>query len=104
MVYLLHFERPYRHARHYLGFTDDLDRRLAQHRSGNGARLLEVIAEAGIGWVLARTWPDGERELERAIKRAGHTPRLCPLCNPEGAWARRRGGGGTDSVLPGRLG
>jgi predicted GIY-YIG superfamily endonuclease len=91
VVYLLHFERPYKHARHYVGYTDDLDRRLAEHRSGSGARLLAVIAEAGIGWTLARTWPGG-RDLERAIKRAGHTPRLCPICNPGGAWSRRAGG------------
>lgn len=89
MVYLIHFERAYRHACHYVGYTEDLDARLAAHRAGNGARLLKVIAEAGIGWELARTWPAGDRELERAIKRAGHTPRLCPICNPSGAMNRR---------------
>jgi hypothetical protein len=30
-VYLLHFDRPYRHARHYLGWAEDLDNRLAEH-------------------------------------------------------------------------
>lgn len=24
MVYLLHFSQPYKHARHYLGYADDL--------------------------------------------------------------------------------
>ncbi|MBB5085041.1 putative GIY-YIG superfamily endonuclease [Nonomuraea endophytica] len=28
-VYLLHFAQPYRHARHYLGWTTDLQARLA---------------------------------------------------------------------------
>jgi len=28
VIYLLHFQRSYRHARHYLGYTDDLDARL----------------------------------------------------------------------------
>jgi predicted GIY-YIG superfamily endonuclease len=55
-VYLLHFERPYRHARHYLGSAEDLEARLALHRAGREARLLEVIAGAGIGFVVARTW------------------------------------------------
>jgi hypothetical protein len=29
IVYLLHFHRSYRHARHYIGFTQNLDQRLA---------------------------------------------------------------------------
>jgi len=33
MVYLLHFERPYRHARHYTGSTDDLTPRWAPSRA-----------------------------------------------------------------------
>ncbi|MBN1886459.1 MAG: hypothetical protein JW850_00650 [Thermoflexales bacterium] len=81
MVYLLHFNKPYRHARHYLGSADNLDARLARHASGNGARLVEVVSQAGITWQLARTWQGG-RELERALKRRKNTPTLCPLCNP----------------------
>jgi site-specific DNA-cytosine methylase len=30
-VYLLHFDRPYKHARHYLGWAESLDARLAVH-------------------------------------------------------------------------
>src|SRR5262245_37279343 len=56
-VYLLHFERPYRHAKHYTGFAVDLDRRLDAHLCGRGARLMAVIAAAGISWRLARVWP-----------------------------------------------
>ncbi|MBA2243651.1 MAG: GIY-YIG nuclease family protein [Gemmatimonadetes bacterium] len=79
MVYLLHFAQPYRHARHYLGSTDNLERRLQEHRSGAGARLLEVITEAGIDFTLARTWSGG-RALERQLKNRKEAPRLCPLC------------------------
>jgi predicted GIY-YIG superfamily endonuclease len=32
VVYLLHFHVPYKHARHYLGSTDDLTKRLNQHK------------------------------------------------------------------------
>jgi predicted GIY-YIG superfamily endonuclease len=78
-VYLLHFDRPYRHARHYTGWTSDLDHRLAEHAAGRGARLLAVIHAAGIGWQLARTWP-GTRTAERALKRQGGASRRCPLC------------------------
>lgn len=83
MVYLLHFNQPFSHARHYLGSADNLEARLARHASGDGARLMEVIAEAGITWQLARTW-EGGHELERHK----NAPRLCPLCNPT---ALRRG-------------
>lgn len=78
-VYLLHFDRPYRHARHYRGWTTDLDARLAEHAAGRGARLVAVIAAAGIGFTLARTWP-GTRSRERQLKRQGGAARNCPLC------------------------
>ena len=87
-VYLLHFERPYKHARHYLGFAEDLERRLELHRAGRGARLVEVVVAAGIGFQLVRTW-EGDRTLERVLKNRHNAPaRLCPLCRAE-----RRGDG-----------
>jgi predicted GIY-YIG superfamily endonuclease len=79
-VYLLCFDRPYHHARHYLGFAENLEARLAAHRKGTGARLVQVIAQAGIGWRLVRTWPGGNRALERRLKNQKHGPRLCPIC------------------------
>jgi predicted GIY-YIG superfamily endonuclease len=82
MVYLLHFNQPYKHARHYLGSADDLDARLERHRAGNGARLIEVITQAGIGFTLARTWEGGRKE-ERKLKDQHNSPRLCPICNPK---------------------
>lgn len=78
-VYLIHFDRPYRHARHYCGWAGDLPARLALHAAGRGARLMAVIAAAGIGWRLARTWSGG-RTLERRIKDQGGLARHCPLC------------------------
>jgi predicted GIY-YIG superfamily endonuclease len=78
-VYLLHFDRPYRHARHYCGWTANLPARLAEHTAGRGARLLAVITDAGIGWQLARTWT-GTRGRERQIKRQGGLSQCCPTC------------------------
>jgi predicted GIY-YIG superfamily endonuclease len=80
-VYLLHFDTRYKHAGHYVGFTFDLESRVADHLAGRGARLMEVIVDAGIGARLARTW-SGSRRLERRIKNGKATPRLCPVCNP----------------------
>jgi predicted GIY-YIG superfamily endonuclease len=89
-VYLLHFDRPYRHARHYTGMTDDLDTRLAAHRAGRGARLVEVITAAGIGFELARVWPGEGRAKERRLKVSGAASRYCPVCKSTAG----AGGGG----------
>jgi predicted GIY-YIG superfamily endonuclease len=78
-IYLLHFDRPYLHARHYTGYTTDLPARLAAHQNGTGAHLLAVVHAKGIGWTLARTWA-GTRGRERALKRQGGASRRCPLC------------------------
>lgn len=79
MVYLLHFSSPYKHARHYLGYTEDLQARMSRHLSGNGARLVEVVCSAGIVPVLVRVW-DGDRSLERKLKCRKNSPCLCPIC------------------------
>ena len=79
VVYLLHFDRPYRHAGHYTGWTTSLLDRLEAHADGRGARLMAVITAAGIGFTLARTWP-GSRTKERALKRQGGASRRCPIC------------------------
>lgn len=80
-VYLLHFDAPYKHARHYLGWAaaGHLDSRIAAHRAGHGARLMAVVKAAGIGFTLARTWP-GTRARERQLKTRGGASRACPLC------------------------
>jgi predicted GIY-YIG superfamily endonuclease len=81
-VYLLHFSEPYKHAKHYIGFARDLSARLESHANGTGARLLEVISEAGLTFSLARTW-QGSRKSERQLKNRKEAPALCPVCNPQ---------------------
>jgi len=86
LVYLLHFDRPIGDtsnprgfAGHYTGWTLDLPARLQAHATGRGARLMEVVGEAGIGWQLARIWP-GTRTRERSLKGSGGAARRCPIC------------------------
>lgn len=86
-VYLLHFERPYKHAAHYLGWTRDLEGRLAEHRAGRGSRLMAVVMAAGIGFELARTWA-GDRKRERQLKKQGGASGCCPICRAEAAHRR----------------
>lgn len=83
MIYLLHFEPPYKHARHYIGFTEDedLDSRLNRHMKGQGSRLVKVAIAAGCDVLLARFWPAGTRTEERKLKNQKNAPRLCPKCN-----------------------
>ena len=88
-VYLLHFDTPYRHARHYLGYTVNVDQRLAMHAAGRGARLLEVLKSEGITFTVA--WVRvGDRALERRLKDRHESPRLCPICA-----AKAKNGGST---------
>jgi hypothetical protein len=86
VIYLLLFDRPIGDlsnprgfASHYTGWTLDLPARLAAHAAGRGARLMEVVGEAGIGWQLARVWP-GTRTRERSLKGSGGAARRCPIC------------------------
>jgi predicted GIY-YIG superfamily endonuclease len=82
-VYLFHFDQRYEHAGHYTGWAEDLDHRVAEHLAGRGARLIEVISQAGIGFRLARTWPGVTRARERQLKRQGGASRYCPICQDE---------------------
>lgn len=82
VLYILHFDRPYYHARHYLGSTGDLKKRVSHHMygHGSGAALTDAIRRAGIGFVVADAWPgnqDREYQLKNHYK---NTPRLCPIC------------------------
>lgn len=91
MLYLLHATHPVggtgsNSARHYLGFCqpEHLNQRLAQHRSGRGAKLtIAYMKEPGQVLLLARVWPVGTRELETQLKHNGHLAHLCPICRPE---------------------
>jgi hypothetical protein len=92
LVYLLHFDEVYEPypgaaprdcARHYTGRVRGgpraLARRLAEHGTVHGSRLMLAVRRAGITWQLARTWPGGA-ERERQLKRQGGASRRCPLC------------------------
>jgi hypothetical protein len=78
IVYLYHLDPPYKHAGHYMGSTDDLDRRDAEHGGPHGARLLQVQKQAGGTWHLVRTWKGG-RQKETELK-SNNGKRYCPEC------------------------
>lgn len=83
MVYLIHFEQPYHHARHYIGFTDGdetLEQRIDRHRRGDGAKLLRAVSQAGIEFKVVRVWEHGDRTMERRLKSRKKAWRYCPVC------------------------
>lgn len=85
MIYLIHFDKPLAHARHYIGMVashEHLERRMHQHRTGRGAKLLDACNRAGIPYRVVRTM-NGGRLRERRLKNRKNGPKLCPICNPD---------------------
>jgi putative endonuclease len=85
IVYLLHFDSPISQlhtSQHYIGSCVDLDKRIAEHRSGMGARFCAVAKERNIGFTVARTW-QADRAFERQLKRRKCARRMCPICKEE---------------------
>jgi predicted GIY-YIG superfamily endonuclease len=91
VVYLYHFDKRYRHAGHYLGWSENFDARNERHHSNSGARLLAVISAAGIGYELTRTWEGVTRAEERRLKRRGGSARHCPHSDCKENRRRQRG-------------
>ncbi len=83
IVYLIHLSRPYRHARHYLGWTSDLEQRLREHRAGRGSPLIAAAIAAGIDLELAATWPGSRHDERRRHRQKNSRARLCPICRAE---------------------
>lgn len=85
-MYLLHFSGPYKHAKHYLGWAVDPVPRAVDHWNGRGARLVRIVRDAGLTFMIARTWPGVTKQFERDKKVRGLS-RLCPVCAGKLAYA-----------------
>jgi len=106
-VYLVCFETPIGDsanpkgsASHYLGWAEDVEPRMAEHRAGRGARILAACVEQGIAFGVVRTWADVDRNFERRLKRQHNAWRHCPRC---GSRRTRAGPAQTDPVPAGRV-
>ena len=75
--YLIHLDQPYFHAGHYVGYSDDIARRVETHRKGQGSPLLAAALMAGIDFRVVRIWPGADRHFERQLHNR-HGSRLCP--------------------------
>jgi hypothetical protein len=75
------------YAGHYWGWTDDLTRRINQHRNPRwrgAGRLVQVALEAGLTFELAWLEYPATRGRERRLKNQGSAYRRCPLCRGTG--------------------
>jgi hypothetical protein len=75
------------YAGHYWGWTDDLVRRINQHRNPRwrgAGRLVQVALEAGLTFELAWLEYPATRGRERRLKNQGSAYRRCPLCRGTG--------------------
>jgi hypothetical protein len=87
-VYLLHFERRYEHAQHYIGWSAWLSYRLRYHLAGRGAALLRAVCGAGIEVIVARVWAGADRNFERRLHSRRDAAKLCPVCSGRAAHRR----------------
>lgn len=85
-VYIVCLDQPignldsrYGQAKHYLGWTIDLARRITLHISGRGAPIVRAAVQRGIGFAVFafHGCPNDERRLKQKYKK---TPCLCPRC------------------------
>jgi len=85
-LYLLHLEPRYRHAGHYLGWSTDVGRRLAEHLAGGASSspLIRAQLAAGGRVELVRVWVDADRTAERRMKNQHNLARFCPTCRAAG--------------------
>lgn len=82
IVYLIHFDKPYKHANHYIGFVEeDLCRRLQEHLDNYGSKLLKAVNNANIQWEVVRVWEGVDRNFERKLKKRKNSKQMCPVCN-----------------------
>lgn len=83
-VYLLHFDSGVGNAKHYLGWSVNIGRRLLLHQQGKSrVALTREAAKRGIEMQVVRVWEQESRETERRLKNFKNSARMCPVCNPE---------------------
>ena len=81
-VYLLHFASPVNGKRHYVGFTQNLVKRLHDHSGGIlGCELTNTAVKNGIPVLLGKTWTGVAPEYEQKLKAEKNLKRHCSACN-----------------------
>jgi predicted GIY-YIG superfamily endonuclease len=106
-VYFILLDQPIGNDNHraqtYIGYAHDGDwqRRLGEHRSGKGSKMLAYAASVGINFdVVAVT--HGDRKLERGLKNQGHGAKMIArICAGRGpAHVTYTGRNGKKEIIP----
>lgn len=84
-VYVIHFDKPYKHAKHYTGIALDVEKRMKQYSKGQGSRLMKVLKEHNIGFkykviVEYGTYSEAHAEEKRLKTKVKKPQRYCPIC------------------------
>lgn len=81
-VYLLCFDTPYKHSKHYCGWGKNVHTRVdAQlQNKRTAAKFVKVVHRAGIKIHLARLWTGADRKFERKLKDSHNLKHYCPRC------------------------
>ena len=80
IVYILHLERPFGHARHYIGYTKSwmhFLNRMEEHYMGRRSIFMSHVRDAGIGFSISRVYYDATRDFERYLKNMNSTGLYC---------------------------
>jgi hypothetical protein len=84
-LYIFHFNEPLGNltnpraqARHYCGFAEDLDARIAKQLAGKGAKLVAAALKQGLIFELYH-WP-APLAVEKLVKAHKKTSDYCPAC------------------------
>ena len=89
-VYLLHFDPPYSHAGHYLGYAKrnllDYARAVASGRQWAPHPLVEAAIGQGSTVKVVDWWPGENRAFQRRLRSQGGLSRHCPTCRAAGAF------------------
>ncbi len=83
-VYLLHFEPAYKHAQHYLGWSNNIGKRVREHLNPVGYRASPLVRAAilnGSEVTLVRVWLHAHQDTEKKLKNQHSPKRLCPVCS-----------------------
>ncbi len=77
-------------ARHYVGYSDDIERRVELHSKRHGSPLLAAVLAASIDFWVVHTWPGTDHHFERKLH--VRRSRVCPEpeCVPERRRCRRQ--------------
>lgn len=74
----------------YAGITDDLERRLAVHNAGKGAKYTRARRPVVVAWKRGRQLPRDARQLEAAIKALRRADKERLVAGDLALWRRLR--------------